>query len=290
VPVRPGLHDAGLRTVDPAAPDCGVHRGAGALAVWSGVDRALARVVGLDGGVSRVNNSAGQRTWPLPAVRPTDHGKTGTGEALVCQAEKGSGDVLGEVEMAEGDDVGGPVFETVTITPELEWAWRTRSERRRRFKSLEQAFTAYGLRSLRAQEVVREWAAEFVVTRAYRRMFFIHPPFAPEDPRDLDAVLAWPGAAVEAWMPPTGGYLAIGGDFPMAAAEVVDGERIAAKVYKTRIVVLPLTLVGEVIEGRTIWFPGERQHPRAPAQRKLGAVCPTCEMVLPATGVCDNCS
>ena len=189
---------------------------------------------------------------------------------------------------------GGVQFESVPVTQEMVRAWevanRGRWARRRPFRALDEALDVYGLLSLAAREVVRGWASAFMADAAYRRIFYVMPPFVPESVREFDHLLGFPGAMVRVWMPPSAGYLAIGGQVPTSSDDPADGERIAAQVYKTRLEVLALAMAGVRVEADTIWFPGERPHLRAPTARKLNATCPTCGTVLPATGICDYCA
>ncbi|WP_024285358.1 hypothetical protein [Cellulomonas sp. KRMCY2] len=184
-------------------------------------------------------------------------------------------------------------FGSVPLTPEMVRDWdvenRSRWARRRSFRSLDDAFDAYGLQSTAARELVRAWGSAFVADPAYRWMFYVTKPFVDDAVRELDQLLASPGGFVRIWMPPTAGYLAIGGLVPTASDDPVDGERIAAQIYKTHLEVLHLAVAGQVVDAQTIWYPGERPHPRAPAARRLSETCPTCGLLLPATGTCDDC-
>ncbi len=47
------------------------------------------------------------------------------------------------------------------------------------------------------------------------------------------------------------------------------------------------------VEGETFWLPDWSEHRGGGAgghAEKKASVCPTCRLVLPATGICDNCS
>ena len=73
---------------------------------------------------------------------------------------------------------------------------------------------------------------------------------------------------------------------------MADGFRIAAQVFRTKLVVMPLVLVGRTIQGEARWFPSnEPQRQVSQHQRHHDELpCPTCSMMLPATGLCDNCA
>lgn len=182
-------------------------------------------------------------------------------------------------------------FDEVALTPELvaelEAQRRRRWSRRTRFDVLNDALVHFGIHSLGARRVVRDWTREFFADPEYRRTFAIYEPFVPATVSTFDEALLLPGAMLEVWIPQSGGYVAIGGQVPTSAAEVADGTRIAAQVYKTRLVVAPLEVAGHEFAGATRWFPGLDPRGHANASPKL--TCPTCSMVLPATGVCDTC-
>jgi hypothetical protein len=191
------------------------------------------------------------------------------------------------------DDLAPLQFDVVVLTDEMvaaaEAHARPRASRRTQFRSLNDALAAHGVHSMSDQKVVRDWTREFFLSPAYRRMFMIAPPFVPRETATFDDALRLPGSFLEVWIPRSGGYLAIGGAVPMAKDEVADGNRIAAQVFKTHLEVLPLELVGETVPGEIRWFPGHD-----PQARQVGRVrevtCPTCSMLLPATGRCDRCT
>ncbi len=191
------------------------------------------------------------------------------------------------------DDLTELEFETFPITAEMmaaaEAQERPRASRRAKYGSLNEALARYGVHSMSAQKVVRDWTREFFRTPAYRHMFMIQPPFVPREIATFDDALRTPGSFLEVWMPPSGAYLAIGGGVPMVTVELADGNRIAAQVFKTHLEVLPLALVGETVPGEIRWFPGHGPQARQVSHVREVA-CPTCFTVLPATGLCDRCT
>lgn len=166
----------------------------------------------------------------------------------------------------------------------------SRYGRRERFGNLNEVFSVLLIHDVAHQELVRAWGRAFVTNPAYKRAFNFTDSFVPDGYPDLDAALAADDKLVSAWMPPTGGYVAIGGRVMTAAQEVTDGERIAARISRTRIEVVALSIGRDEVPASTVDFPEVRRLERAEAGHQRRTMpCSRCGLTLPATGVCDNC-
>lgn len=172
--------------------------------------------------------------------------------------------------------------------------WTSRRAERLRFTSLEQAFKALHIHDLDDQAFVRQWVEGEFRTDDEWDQFFVedHEAGDPRWPWPAETMFSDPECGASLWMPPGGGYVAVGGF-------VGNYELIAARIHRTRLVIEYRGLKytpDEPPSGIRKWWPSIQRFPSATdiarprrGEKAADAVCEQCGIQLPATGICDTC-
>lgn len=162
------------------------------------------------------------------------------------------------------------------------------TRRRRRFTTLDQAFAALRVHDTADQAMVRDWVEGEFRTDDFWDQFFVDDPEGPPDPRwpwPADTMFSDPSCRASLWMPPSGGYVAVGG-------QVGNWELIAARIHRTRLVVINRGLKfrqdDRLWSERVMPFPSTDEQ-RPPRSHLAGPICASCGTQLPRTGRCDYC-
>lgn len=151
---------------------------------------------------------------------------------------------------------------------------RHHHENRTYYRSLEDGMAAIGLHDASARASVREWFEAY--------------PAAKLDPL-LTAEEALASDTVRLWTTPSVTYLAVGHRYDIAIRDPLNEFIIAARIFRSRMEITSRGGTYGVVVLDPSYHPSGGVNRTRQRERPV-MTCPSCFMVLPASGVCDTCA